>query len=215
MLLLTIIAVLLLIDVIVFANDWYGVSSILLAAEACALWFLFPEVKDVITGQGLQHFFLVVLPSYLGIGIAVATAKWIWFNIRVASQVKEYAARFVPDADSRDNPFTQFLQYIDMGEDRYSGIKCLLKHDPAGLNAANTKEEMIHKLTPQAKKAVDRIASWIWQWPIVCISFVVDDLILEIGKWVASVFGTIFTRFSKMLISRATANIGPNKGMPL
>ena len=209
MLLLIIIAALLILDVIVFANDRYGWSSILFAIEVGALWMLFPEIKDIVSGAGWMHFFLVILPSYLGVGIVVAAAKWLWFNIRVASQVKDYAASFTPrKREGAENEFTQFLRFVDEGGGRYDGLKRLLKHDTNGSRMVDSKEKMVHMLTPQAKKAVDRIAAWIWQWPVVCLSFVLDDLILEIGKWVSRVFGAIFTRFSKMLIGRATANIG-------
>jgi hypothetical protein len=216
MVLLIVIAALLILDVIVFANDRYGWSSILFAAELAALWYFIPEIKDVLTGQGLAHFFLVVLPVYLGIGIVVAAAKWLWFNIRVAGKVKEYAASFTPKTGAgADNEFTQFLRFVDDGQGRYNGLQRLLKHDTNGSSNVDSKEKMVHMLTPQPKKAVDRIAAWIWQWPVACLSFVIEDLVLEIGRWVSKVFGAVFSRFAKMLIGRATANIGkPDDAYP-
>jgi hypothetical protein len=205
MLLLSIIIALLILDVIVFATDRYGWSSILLAVELGILWFIFPEIKNALTGQGLEHFFLVILPTYLGIGIVVAAAKWLWFNIRVASKIKDYAANFKPSTETgAPNEFSQFLKFVN---GRGYGLHNLLKQEYNGTNV-ETKEEMIVQLTPQAGQAVDRIAAWIWQWPVVCISFIFEDLVLEIGKWVSRVFGTLFGRFARMLIGRATANIG-------
>lgn len=212
MLLTIFIVVALLIDLTVFTQaDRYVLSETLFLAQLVAAYLFVPAVHASVLANGLWTTLMEAVPIYLAIGTVVATGKWLLFNVRIATKVKELAATFKPRVAASEeervpNEYRQFIKYVDGSG---HGLYRLLKSNDNGyVESIHNKDDMIHMLTPQAKKYVDRITSWIVQWPIVILALVLEDVILKIGEWVSAVFGDIFTRFAKYLIGKATAGIG-------
>jgi hypothetical protein len=204
MLLITFFCIALIIDVIIFTADRYVWSAILLFTEVAGAYLLVDSFHAYVTAEGFWMFLATAVPAYIGIGIVVAAVKWITFNVRIANRVKEMADKFRSDSTSGKNVFRQFLENFNDHQ-----INRLLKtNNHLFHTSVSTKAEMVHQLTPQAKNYIDRIGGWIAQWPIVIIAFMFEDVILKIADIVSTIFGQVFTRFSKYLIGRAVAGIG-------
>lgn len=69
-------------------------------------------------------------------------------------------------------------------------------------NLAND-EAMVDLFTPRAKNYVERISSWILQWPIVIVATIFEDLIVKIGKHVARLLDFFMNRIARVLIGNA------------
>lgn len=205
-----IISLFIFIDVMLFAVvDRYILSFIFLLGEMYGVYYFVPEIAQYVNGTSVSFAIYIAL-AYIGVGILVAALKWVLHTFKVARILKGLAETFKYDVNSDkygsqiDNIFTQFLHYVS----KEVGIANLIKHDySVSLNSIKSKEVMDDLLTPKAMKSVDRIGFGIVQWPIVIISFVFEDVLSKLSTWVSSLFGTLFSRISKYMISNATAGI--------
>lgn len=94
-------------------------------------------------------------------------------------------------------------------KDKY-GITELLRGQPK-VRISNvrdfTKVSLTDVFTPRARDYIQRITFWVLQWPIVVLSTIVEDLILNIGTWVAQTFDTLFHNFARKIIGNAVKDI--------
>ena len=197
----TIIIIALLVDLAVFANDKYFVSCILLAAEVGLAWYFVPELAVFISSYG----WLSLTLWYVGIGIAVAAVKWLLFNFGIVRKLRKLSRSFVYRSEDTASKSAQFLTYITL---EHGSVRAFLKGSESRYyDDQCSSEKMTELLTPVASEYIDRIGSWIFQWPIVLVSFLLEYVVLRIAELASDVFGAVFGKLSKYLISEATRGI--------
>lgn len=195
------------VDLLIFAADRYIWSTTIFLAELAAAWYFIPEVHDFVTIQGYLHFCLTAIPTYLGIGVLVAALKYIAFCHKISRKVEEYTKKFVEAKDINDNRYYQFLSFINVDGGASLGIIRLLKIKSTPYLRISTREEMLEILTPRAGDYIDRIGTWIIQWPLVILSLAFEDVLSKLAEIVASMFGSMFYRLNKYMIGEATKGI--------
>lgn len=203
---------LLILDVIVFTQiDRYILSAFLLVLEFVVLWKFFPEIQTFLQVEDVSSFLMYAIPVYISIGVATAAAKWLLFNLQVARIVKKYVSILNKEgAHVDDRAYSRYAQLL-LTIDRNYGVRRLLKNGSGSsrtwVKEVHTKDEMNDILTPSATNYVDRIASWIAQWPVVVIALFVEDILFKFSTFVSEMFGALFSQFSKYLIKNATKDL--------
>lgn len=69
-------------------------SLFFIIAVLTAGWFLFPPFTAWVLAIGWKSLLLHWLPLYIGIGVAVATLKWILRNLKVAEKIRDLKETF-------------------------------------------------------------------------------------------------------------------------
>lgn len=201
MILLSIVAVLLLVDLICFINDKYIFSFFLLLGTVFGAWYFIPEFASLIATYGLFE----VVGGYVAVGVAVAAVKWfianisLWLKLRSAredfknsnaskgdkSQAERHRsfARFWNDAYGRRG--STLVPYVEFSESTFE----------------SSPNHLVESLTLRARNHIERISFWVLQWPIVIIATAFEDLLINIGRNVARFFDYAFTQFSRRLVA--------------
>lgn len=205
MILLTILAVLVIIDIVLFANEHYGWSATVTIASLAIAYFFAPEVKAFFASEATV-ILTKYLPIYIAIGIGTAVAKWMLNAVKFAGKVsdtrKKYDIHITNHPDSLEN-LTQaerrehFVRY-------FRDINYGVKIHPVNYHQDNA---IVDAITPRAKDNVGRISAWIFQWPIVVISTLVSDFFIRIGKHVAQIFDSALSFVGRSLVARATKDL--------
>jgi hypothetical protein len=200
--LVAVICFMILIDVLVFVEDRYLMSTFLLCVQIAGFAYFIPEVTSYITIQGWVSIIMHTVPWYLGIGVGIAAVKWIVHNFKVARLIKNATIKYSQlnaTIDSQVNKYSQFCKYVDnqpwwpvvgIKSTSYSGVS----------NIA----QMNNYLTPKASQCADRITTWVLQWPIVLIAMLLEDVLGKFGRFVAELFSAVFAKLSGLLIANAT-----------
>lgn len=229
MLILLILGVLLFADLLLFTFwDRYVVSFFLLIGIAAGAFWFVPEFTAFILDVGIVKLLTVYLPVYLGVGVAVATVKWIMHLFKVAGSVKALFKRYKQElpkiqadptiiglygdqnensagAKIMKNEFTIFTYFINQRGTQIDDwrLKEVLGDNDVFHRDINTREELIEALIPQAKKNVGRITFWALQWPITVISTLVEDVLIKLGKHLSRLFDYLFNRLARKIITKA------------
>ena len=187
--------------------DCYGWSLILLVVFAVSAVLALPTCNDyVINHGGIRQVLLSNTVWYLAVGIAVAAGKWVLFHFKVATTLKDIRETYKQKPlSSNESKYYAFIRHV------YETCPNLLKGQDMSMyypsKSLCTESEMNKSLTPSAKYHSDRIGSWVLQWPLVLLDFIVTDFLLKICKWVARIFGQVFDRMGRYLIADATKGL--------
>lgn len=199
----------LIICVILFAFDRYGVSFFLAVSALVAAFFVVPEVVAAINSVGWTTIVTVYVPVYLAIGAVVALIKWVLLNVTVRAAVAEvtevvkseninYAT--MSDVD-RHTKFASAWNQCDLVE-RHRHLK--IRFD---MHAYIDRDIIAKSVTPRAKEEVERITLWILQWPIVTLALLVENLLFKLTSHIAKLIDAVFTELFRKFIGSAVDKI--------
>lgn len=207
----TLLIVLLVIDFLLFTVwDRYIVSFFGLIVIAVGAYFLLPGFVDFINAHTWQDF-VRWAGIYLGVGVAVAGLKWLFFNLRVGRKLREYRVEFeksytdVERDGKAKTPADKRKEYLSVISNHNYIIYKQRKHISSSAN--ETEDRMIDELTPHALDYVDRITFWALQWPFAVLSLVFEDILLKLGRWLSEIFENVFTKLSRLLVSNAVKGL--------
>lgn len=228
-LILVIIAILFLIDVIVFSYDRYDWSIGIMVATIVGAYFFTPYIKDFIHSAGWVAITTKYIPGYLAAGLATALLKWLAFSFRHIGTIKKIKAWF-DAAVSKDPNFVK--KTLDPYDNNRNGTKDIelteghtrmafveyfkskLEHDSPSRKHIYTEgvdfnkpTAIVDALTPRAKENVGIISIWVFQWPIVIVSLLLSDLLLKITRTIATALDALFSAVSRKLVAGATKGL--------
>jgi hypothetical protein len=192
--------------------DRYIASFFGLLAIGVGAYFFLPWFTEFIQARGTDWRWSVTwILIYLGVGVGVATIKWLFFNLRVRRKLiklrsettfdrqdyqydVDYAASFEDHAVQRRKTFSKRVE--NYSRDIYKGKRDLLfcSKDLA------TEDAFISKLTPKAADYVDRVSFWVLQWPFVAVGFVFEDILAKIGVWLSDLYDAVFTNIARRIV---------------
>lgn len=201
MILLSIIAVLLLVDLLFFINDKYIVSFLGLVVITAGAWYFIPEVANLVATYGLAQ----VIGGYVGAGILTAAVKWFIANVSLWLKLRNAREDFDHTYVKHDQPQSErhlaFAKFWNINFARHSG-SLVPRVDWIGDDAfERDPNKLVESLTLRAKDHIERISFWVLQWPIVIVATAFEDLLINIGRNVARFFDYAFTQFSRRLVA--------------
>lgn len=126
---------------------------------------------------------LVWLGVYLLIGILYAYAKWTWV--------------YLPSSDVQEQIVRSFKEYKDWSSNTSKATK--------------TYDELIEEFSNSVhypfglKKDKWKISTWVIWWPINILSSLLDDVVINLWNWFASVLSGSFAGIAKSQV-RKTIN---------
>jgi len=225
-LILIAIALLFIIDVIVFSYEKYEWSIAVMVGTIALAYFGTPHVKEFIEHAGWLSIFTKYLPGYLVLGLGTAVVKWSIFSFKHIGKIKKLKAKF--DASEASSPtaitraIADFVPEHRRGEwtpeaakravfVRYFGSN-LEYGDPSKKHIyddADYKKEtaVVDALTPRAKENVGVIAIWVFQWPIVIVSMLLSDLLVKVIDTAAAFLDVLFSAISRKRVAGATKGL--------
>lgn len=199
---LAIIIALVVFDVCLFTFfDRYIVSFLFLLGMGVAAYFFVP----VFATWALEHatdwqYILKWTSIYLGAGALTATLKWFFFNLKIRRKLKRARDEFKTGSLDAVRRRQEFVHTLDM----YNIYKLNLQVSEGD---CATEESFIAKLTPAARKYVDRVTFWALQWPLVLLGLILEDLLARIGDWLSDFYDYAFTKLARMMIGNAVKGI--------
>lgn len=199
---LAIIIALLVFDVCLFTFfDRYIISFLFLLGMAVGAFFLLPTFA----AWAVEHmtdwpYILKWMSLYLVAGASVATLKWGFFNLKIRRELKRARDEFSSPALDPIVRRKAFVETLELGT-IYKTRMTLGSAD------YTTEEAFIAKLTPAARKYIDRVTFWALQWPLVLVGLILEDLLARIGEWLSDFYDFAFTRVARMLIGSAVKGI--------
>jgi hypothetical protein len=66
---------------------------------------------------------------------------------------------------------------------------------------------VVDALTPRAKDNVGKITIWIYQWPVVIVSSLIEDLLIKLAKHFARFLDMVFSRVVRAMVAKATKGL--------
>lgn len=66
---------------------------------------------------------------------------------------------------------------------------------------------IVQAISPRAVRNVGKITVWIYQWPMVVVSTLVEDVLLKLGRHLAKLLDNLFSRFVRRLVSDAISDL--------
>lgn len=206
MILLSVVAILLLVDLAFFIKDQYIASFFGLVSIVAGAWYFIPDVAVLIQTFGL----LPILAGYVGVGIGVATIKWFatnfihWLRLREArSDFQDKYAKTDGDTPaSREYAFAKFWN-----NNFYQRGKLYPRVTEHAESFECDSNFLVNELTLRARDHIERISFWVLQWPIVIVATALEDLLINIGRNVARFFDWAFTQFSRRLVASTVKDL--------
>ena len=200
---LTLLIVLLIVDTLLFVNDRYFLSIFIPVGLFIGYIWIDRGIDNII--PFMRENILPYLWQYVLLGIITAILKWVLFVYSVGRKLTELSKSFNAKYRSlTSNRYQLFLRYVQ----DIVGIRNLLKSDMSpDITSVITKDDMDKALSPKAIDQADRITSWVIQWPIVVLSVFIEDVLLKMGEWVSNVLDSLFSRFTKYVISDSTKSV--------
>jgi len=185
-----------------FADDRYIVSALLfIGSVAFFIWVAAGEYPGLFDSFTWKELLVKWLPTYLGAGIGVAFVKWLFYVRKKGKKLQESIADLKLHALKSKTNSTAIFD-ADGNITNYLKLNMDLPRNPFNSSIkVHDRESFIDAWTPRATSEADRITFWIIQWPLVAVATVFEDLILNIGKWVAEIFETIFSKLSKTIVA--------------
>lgn len=200
--LLSIISFFTIIEIILFENDLYGWSTVVMICGLIGAWVGLTQVHDYVASAGWQSI-AIDFGYYLAIGIAVAFGKWIQFNVKFSVALAEVKAKV--ENFNATNLEKVFELFGKIRNSNHPMIERAISPDAGGRyhkEPVSSMDDLIDCITPKAKQNVDRISAWIATWPFVIAHTVFADFIIKIGKHVATFFDAIFSKFTRAIVAR-------------
>lgn len=214
MLFISVLVVMIIIDLVMFASDRYMVSAMWSISMALAAWFVFPIVPATVMAYGA----IQVALGYVGIGAVVSVLKWIATLVRHSMRIRKAKNEFnakMPNDGTKDEAHRQFefakhwngtVLYQGIPESICPRIGYGETSNLASAPFANPNY-LIDSLMIKASNNIDRIGSWVVNWPIVLVATVLDDLLLNIGRNIATLADWVFATISRKFISSAVKGL--------
>lgn len=235
MLIIAAIIAILLIDVWLFAVDKYVWSFLVLIASAVGAYFFFTDVKALVDSYGWQTLVMYGVPGYLIAGAVTASLKWVTFTRGIASRLAKTREDFETKWNKRDQSKDEFKDdtvdprlinkvviketnsEADKHAKRSNFFAFLNERDFWVFKRSNRisyrdkdlldDNVVLDLLTPRTRNYIDRVTFWVLQWPIVLIDFILSDLLLKIGEYIAQVIDTLFNRMARMFVGNAVKGL--------
>lgn len=215
---LVVLAILIIIDIIVFANDEYGWSLGIMAASIALAYWGTPYVKEFIESSGWTTIFTHYVPIYLAVGFVTAVGKWFMFSLKIVERIKETKADFEALRGTSRSEERKSINYHNLSEqaqkrkefvDYYSRHIVYCEQDSLVNRTIDWESPtaIVDALSPQAKKHVGPITVWIIQWPIVIISTLFQDLLVKLTKHMARLIDLMFSGVTRRLVARVTKGL--------
>jgi len=66
---------------------------------------------------------------------------------------------------------------------------------------------VIDALTPRAKDSVGKITIWIYQWPVVIVSSLIEDFLIKLAKHFARILDAVFSEVVRKMVAKATKGL--------
>lgn len=212
MLTIGIIALLILIDVIVFAHDRYDWSIGIMIVTIVGAYFFTPHIKDFIENTGWLTIFTRYVPLYIGVGLGTALIKWMIFSFKQIGKIREVKKAFDIKYPTTENSLADPL--IDPPNRRRAFIEYFqksLSYKDTAIKVYtvdyNHENAVVDALTPRANDNIGKISVWVFQWPIVIISTVFSDFLLKLSKLAAAWLDFLFSAFSRKMVAKATKGL--------
>jgi hypothetical protein len=202
--LLIAILALFILDVVFFSFEKYEWSIGVMVASIAAAYFFQPDFHNFVL-TGWVTILTKYIPFYLLGGLATAVAKWIIHNFKAASKIGEAKKEFDANHDKPDAPIAQRRQAFVKFFESYMGYRS--KHKIYTVSDFNKETAVVDALTPRAKDNVGIITIWIFQWPVVIVATLFEDLIVKLAKNAARVFDALFSAASRALVGRVTKGL--------
>lgn len=165
-------------------------------------WVGLTAVHDYVASVGWQKI-AIDIGYYIVIGIGIAFGKWIQFNVKFSMALAEIKA------DLKDFQPTNlehvFALFRKIRDSRDTLIERAVSPDVGrryDKEPVRSMDDLIDCITPKAKQNVDRISAWIATWPFVIAHTIFADLIIKIGKHVATFFDAVFSKFTRAIVAR-------------
>lgn len=100
-----------------------------------------------------------------------------------------------------------FLKHVDttIGLDKL--MRRIVSFSNAVASDLSKEEALVDLFTPRTRHYIDRITFWVLQWPIVLIAFILEDLLVKFGRWVARMLDAVFNRMSRMMIGKSVKGL--------
>lgn len=199
--------VLVFIALCIYAADKYITSFVVFIAGVVLGYYAVDAFKELVTAFGWRNLIVYGIPAYFAAGGLVALAKWVFFNLTVASHIadvkREISTRIFtgPNKEAeRRKAFTEKWNIHSRYGEKFPYIDTTApKYDSA--------DWLREQLTPRARKNVERITFWILQWPLVLIALFFSDILAKVGKHAARFFDWLFAVPSRLLIKNATKDL--------
>lgn len=203
--------VLLLFGLFLFEQYEYSLSLYCLIISCAALCIdyviKYPVVQSLMLGIvsfGLINTTLV----YVGIGIVVATIKWIALNISFHNILKQAVDDF-----NNDNPTARIAMSENMlhhlfvrywNEHHYANLNPLL---PGWVNVSSpislSHEDYMDEFALEIKCYASYIGNWIVLWPYAVVSLFAHDIVTNVAKIVKRRYCASTTLMSRGLVNHA------------
>lgn len=195
LLIIGVIVLLTITECVLFSKELYWISLLMFIGSIVgAVWFY-----DIWTLHTLKEW-TTYLGLYLTAGVGVGILKWFHHIAKTGTKIR----------DIKDN--FNFKATITPGTNIWYQF-CRQVNDSARNKIRNSYGEVdsyetaITALTPRARNFKEEITFWILQWPITLVSFVLEDFLLKIGRWVAEIFDTIFASLGKKITELSIGKI--------
>lgn len=207
MVLLSVIAVLLFIDLLFFINDKYVVSFFGLIGILAGAWYFIPEVAMFVA----EHGWLYLTGTYLGIGLVVGAGKWLIANVSLWIKLRNCRSDFQRDNPPKDEPlYVRQSRFANYWNNKYASnsnsmIPCIVYIKPEAFE--NNPTKLVDSLALRAKDHVERISFWVLQWPLVIVATALEDLVVNVGKNLARFFDYAFTQFSRRVVASTVKDL--------
>lgn len=198
--------VILAVDVLMFTFEKYVLSFIIPLGSIIGAYYFMPDFAYFVHSDW-QRILTHYVPIYFIIGILTAIIKWTIYNLIHVRWVREVTNQFDAqlDVELATNKVIRrkaFIKFYENGH--YPSIRRPYVYDITDWEHPNA---VVNAITPRAKDNVGLITIWIFQWPIVILSTIVSDLIVQLGTHVARFFDFVFMAPVRIMVAKATKGI--------
>jgi|SRR5579859_746865 len=127
------------------------------------------------------------------------------FNARAAELEAGYDAAWTATIPAlKRKAFIDFYQHgMSVG---MFGAPSNSKHKIYDVNHAK-ETSVIDALAPRAKDNIGKITIWIFQWPVVIVSSLIEDLIIKLAKHFATALDAMFSRVVRGMVAKVTKGL--------
>lgn len=194
-------------EAVLIACDEYGWSATIMTIAILTALYVDHYATASWVSAHLSHIFLFYIPAYLGLGLATAFLKWVLYVAKRVRWIKEARATFSVEAfrsrypSSKDQSINEiFVRYYREQVPSY-------KHQVNNDVDWSKPDAIVNALTPRAKDNVGKITIWVYQWPIVILASIIEDLILKLAKHFARILDAIFSKYVRSMVAKAVSGL--------
>lgn len=234
MIVLTILAILILIDIIVFCHEEYGWSTFIMIASIAIAYFFAEGFAEAIDFVGWKTIFTKYVPLYLAVGVVTAVMKWFVFVMKHVKKIKaskvafdknetrkarnaeKLARELVESGNAPEEKKVTLSEEELQAQKRRAFVEYFQSQlgysDPARAHVHTgvdfeSPTAIIDALTPRAKDCIGTISVWVFQWPLVIIEMLFADFLMKLTKHFARLIDAVFQGISRKLVERATKGL--------